>query len=228
MYAWSQRTNLHQIKVSTRTDLLRFQVSVAQSQEQQKTHMADVMAKLSILDELKKNLKEEESPGLVVNFREQDLNLRLVKENEELLAGHLSISAAIQGQDVEVLCEPVNEGVMRFGEQGPRHVLIYAQISAQTLVHPFYGIAERFGRRWVVMKDLRRTQSLAAVIQDDKLPSSILERLAIAYEVAKTIAYLHSVDILVKRLSDKNVLLAKENGAYVPYLTQLERARLVG
>ncbi|KAH8689275.1 hypothetical protein GQ44DRAFT_720472 [Phaeosphaeriaceae sp. PMI808] len=77
------------------------------------------------------------------------------------------------------------------------------------------------------MKDLRKAPTLAGAIQDGKLPQSTLERLGIAHEVAKTVVYLHSVEVLVKRLSDKTVLLTSENGTFKPYLTDLENARLV-
>jgi hypothetical protein len=128
---------------------------------------------------------------------------------------------------VNVVCEPVKEDLMRYGEKGPRHVLIYAQLSANTLVHPFYGIAQRFGQRWAVMKDLRECPTLGAAIRDGRLPQFVLERLGIAHDIAKTIEYLHSVEVLVKRLSDKTVLLSSDHGEVVPYLTDLERARLV-
>jgi serine/threonine protein kinase len=73
----------------------------------------------------------------------------------------------------------------------------------------------------------KKRRSVAEAIRDGKLPQSTLERLAIVHEVAKIIEYLHSVEVLVKRLSDKNILLASENGTLKPYLTDLESARLV-
>ncbi len=71
--------------------------------------------------------------------------------------------------------------------------------------------------------------SLGFAIERGELPQSVLTRLEIAHDVAKAVAYLHSVDVLVKRLSDRTVLLSIDSGGIItPYLTDLERARLVG
>jgi hypothetical protein len=44
---------------------------------------------------------------------------------------------------------------------------------------------------------------------------------------SKTVAYLHSVEILVKSLSDETVLLIQENNSWTPIVTGLEQARQV-
>ncbi|TGJ86306.1 hypothetical protein E0Z10_g2458 [Xylaria hypoxylon] len=49
---------------------------------------------------------------------------------------------------------------------------------------------------------------------------------AIAREIALTVDYLHSVDILVKRLSDQHILLQEEHGRLIPYITNIESARM--
>jgi hypothetical protein len=125
------------------------------NQRQQEAGVADILSKLEILDELKKNLDEKLCSDLSVDFSESDSRLSVVKENDDLLCGVLSLPNAENFQ-LDVTCEPVKEDLMRFGEKGPRHILIYARIAANTLVHPFYGIAQRFGKRWVVMRDLRK------------------------------------------------------------------------
>jgi serine/threonine protein kinase len=185
--------------------------------------MEAILEKLQILDELKKNQEEEKAPQLKVHFSEQDLRLQVTKESEKLLSG--SFVDADSGI-TKVICEPVKEDLMKYGEKGPRHVLIYAKLSANTLVHPFYGIAQRFNQRWIVMKDLRQCPSLRDMMRDNKMPESLLDRISIACDVARTMEYLHSVEILVKRLSDTTILLSHENNAVIPYLTNLDRARL--
>jgi hypothetical protein len=77
------------------------------------------------------------------------------------------------------------------------------------------------------MKDLRKCPTLGVAIRDGNLPQSVLERLGVAHDIAKTVEYLHSVEVLVKRLSDKTVVLSSDYGTITPYLTDLERARLV-
>jgi serine/threonine protein kinase len=202
-------------KLDTKTDA---------SRAQQQRDMETILEKLQILDELKKNQDEEKAPQLRVDFPEQDLRLQVTKESDKLLSGSL---ADADSKITKVVCEPVKEDLMKYGEKGPRHVLIYAKLSANTLVHPFYGIAQRSNQRWIVMKDLRQCPSLRDMMRDCKVPKSVLERISIACDIARTMEYLHSVEILVKRLSDTTILLSRENNVVIPYLTNIDRARLV-
>jgi serine/threonine protein kinase len=152
------------------------------------------------------------------------MRLQVTEESDRLLSGSL---ADADSRITKVVCEPVKEDLMKYGEKGPRHVLIYAKLSANTLVHPFYGIAQRSNQRWIVMKDLRQCPSLRDMMRDGKVPKSVLERTSIACDIARTMEYLHSVEILVKRLSDTTILLSRENNVVIPYLTNIDRARLV-
>lgn len=210
--------------MSTRSDLWKLITKADENQTSLETYMGHILAKLQILDDLKKNLDEERVSNLEVEFPESDSRLSVTKDGDNILCGSLVLADA---RTMKVVCEPVKEDLMRFGEKGPRHVLIYAQLSANTLVHPFYGIAQRFDQRWTVMKDLRKYPTLGVAIQDGNLPQSVLERLGVAHDIAKTVEYLHSVEVLVKRLSDKTVVLSSDYGTITPYLTDLERARLV-
>jgi serine/threonine protein kinase len=210
-------------EVSTRSALLKLDTKTNDSRAQQEKDMEIILEKLQILDELKKNWEEEKAPQLGVDFPEQDLRLQVTKESEKLLSGSF---VDADSRTTKVICEPVKEDLMKYGEKGPRHVLIYAKLSANTLVHPFYGIAQRFNQRWIVMKDMRECPSLRDMMRDSKVSESLLDRISIACEVARTMEYLHSVEILVKRLSDTTILLSHENNAVIPYLTNLDRARL--
>lgn len=190
--------------------------------------MTQIQSQSTILDEIIKALKEPETPKLQLDFRDNDSRLTLTKDplDDTLLSGELHPHGSQDGS-VKVLCEPVNESIMKYGEKGPRHVLIYAQISANTGVQPFYGIAERSGKRWTVMRDLRGMPSLARLIKDGNWPKSLSHRLSVAYEVAKTMEYLHSVEVLVKRLSDHTVVLETTDSTIIPCLTNIESARLI-
>jgi serine/threonine protein kinase len=212
------------LEVSTRTALSKLDTKTDASRAQQQRDMETILEKLQILDELKKNQDEEKAPQLRVDFPEQDLRLQVTKESDKLLSGSL---ADADSKITKVVCEPVKEDLMKYGEKGPRHVLIYAKLSANTLVHPFYGIAQRSNQRWIVMKDLRQCPSLRDMMRDGKVPKSVLERISIACDIARTMEYLHSVEILVKRLSDTTILLSRENNVAIPYLTNIDRARLV-
>ncbi|KAF5720071.1 serine threonine kinase [Fusarium mundagurra] len=216
---------------SARSELLGLITNVNRSEQLQRKDTSELMERMRgqsmILDEMMKVLKEEDTPMLQVDFRDSDPRLALTKDprDDALLSGELFPHDSQSGS-VKVLCEPVNESLMQYGEKGPRHVLIYAQISANAGVQPFYGIAERFGKRWTVMKDLRDMPTLASTIKSGTWPKPLSQRLSVAYEVAKTMEYLHSVEILVKRLSDRTVVLEEIDGTITPYLTNLESARL--
>ncbi|KAF3000079.1 hypothetical protein E8E13_002135 [Curvularia kusanoi] len=216
---------------SARSDLLRLITDVTRSEELQRKDASELLEQMrsqsTILEEMMKVQKEEGTPKLQVDFQDNDPRLTLAKDslNDTLLSGELFPHNSQHGS-VKVLCEPVNESLMKYGEKGPRHVLIYAQISLNAGVQPFYGITERFGKRWTVMKDLRGMSTLSRAIEDGTWPKPLSQRLSIAYEVARTMEYLHSVEILVKRLSDHTVVLEEIDGIITPYLTNLESARL--
>ncbi|KAL4983329.1 kinase-like domain-containing protein [Aspergillus falconensis] len=211
--------------MSTRSDLLGLATRLKEGQSRQQTDLAAILDKLRIVDDLKKVADRETSPELKIDFPEDDTRLSITGTDgrEELLYGTLTLPS---GDQTNVVCELIQNNIMNYAQAGPRHVLIYARISARTLVHPFYGIAQRQGRKWAVMKDMRTSKTVAQTIRDNQLPASVLDRVAIVHQIAKTVEYLHSVEVLVKRLSDTKVLLCKENNSITPYLTDLEQARL--
>ena len=180
---------------------------------------------LKILDELKKDLAGKQPNRLEITFSQDDTRLSVIEAGGNILTGSLELGDC---GPTDVVGVPIQEDLMRFGEKGPRHVLIYGHLSASTLVHPFWGIAERFGHRWAIMKDLRQSPSLMDSIKAKSLPEAPLKRLQIVHDIVKTVAYLHSVKILLKRLSDETTVLWTDGqGMVTPYLTDLERARLV-
>lgn len=184
-----------------------------------------ILDKLNVLDELKKVQQDEESSGIHVDFLERDERLSVTKSLNSFRGKLYHKIGSNAG--IDIICEPVDENLYNFG-QGSRHALIYAKLSARTLVHPYYGIAQRFGSKWAVMKDLSNCHSLAQIIRKGGLPTKLPERLEIVRDIVTTVEYLHSVDILVKVLSENNVLLDVGEKGITPYLTGLEKARLVG
>ncbi|KAH7220411.1 kinase-like domain-containing protein [Fusarium redolens] len=116
---------------------------------------------------------------------------------------------------------------MRVGEKGPRHIAIYSKLSARCLVHPFYGITRYNGMRWLVFQNLRGSPSLASALSDKGCLEEVMDRVKVAADVATTMTYLHSVEILLKSLTDQTVLLVTENSQLVPYLTEIDRARMM-
>ncbi|KLU87654.1 serine/threonine protein kinase [Magnaporthiopsis poae ATCC 64411] len=209
--------------VGSRGDVLKLLDQSQQGFVRDEAHFADITAKLTILENLKENLEGKAPGDLRVDFADGDPRLAIIQASDNELSGTLTISDELTAP---VVCEPVKEELMRYGEKGSRHVAIYAQLSAHTGVHPFYGIARHRGKRWCVFRDLRDSPTLAEAIFSNKLPTDLFERVRVAFEVASTLSYLHSVEILLKRMSDRTVLLVTEQGRTVPYLTQVESARL--
>ncbi|KAI1277424.1 kinase-like domain-containing protein [Xylaria sp. FL0933] len=210
--------------LASRDDLLKQIESARGDDVRSEEHLHTIISKLQILDDIKKNQENKRAGELVVDFEESDERLKVeTSESADILQGTLE---GPDGAVVPVTCDAVQEQLMRFGEKGPRHVLIYSRLSENTRVHPFYGIARRNGKRWTVFKDMTSCDTLSAAILHGKLPEPFSERLAIAREIALTVDYLHSVDILVKRLSDKHILLEEQHGRLIPYITNIESARM--
>jgi hypothetical protein len=167
---------------------------------------------------------------------EQPVNIRFPEGDPRLeQISHLDKSQDLPAslKDVgPVICKAIKNNEIRSGRGGSRHVEIYRLISTRELVEVFYGIAELGGKRYAVMEDLRDEPTLAAIIHSKELDRDVpLSRLRLAYEVASAVAYLHSVDIVVKNISDVNIVLKRltpEDGRrFRPCLTNLEEARTV-
>lgn len=128
---------------------------------------------------------------------------------------------------IDVICEPVKSQLGASGEKSTRAVLIYSKISGRTLVQPFYGICEQGDHLCGVFKDLRQCPTLSDMIQKHTLPKSTIARLSVACDVARTMDYLHSVEILLKGLSDRTVVISSTGGQLTPYIINLDTAREV-
>lgn len=152
-----------------------------------------------------------------IDYPPGDARLQVSKDAGGSYSGHLN------GEPV--VCIPISS-TTRDSRVGPRHVILYSRLSANTLVHPFYGVADSDGSLFAVMKDLRSAKALGNSLKDT-IFNDDLGRVRIVYDLAQTIAYLHSVDILVRSLSDDKVLLFDDKGRWKPILTDLDKARLV-
>ena len=181
------------LQSTAREDILSLINSANESKFRAEADMDNV---LKILDELEKDLAGKQPGGLEIAFSQDDSRLSMIEVGGNILTGSLELG---DGGLTDVGGVPIQEDLMRFGEKEPRYVLIYGHLSASTLVHPFWGIAERFGHRRAVMEDLRQSPSLMAFIKAKSLPESPLKRLQIVHDIVKTVAYLLSVKILVKR-----------------------------
>jgi len=166
------------------------------------------------------------TPAVKIDFPQHDERLKIDETGD---------SGTFEGKAI-VLAD-VNEDQMKVGRHGSRHVEIYKRVSLGTLVQSFYGICEREGKKYAVLEDLRGQPTLATAIQHNLLPNDNPAcLLRIAYHLANTVAYFHSVGILIKSLSDVTVVLRGLDGgstghghgqAIEPCLTNIETARTV-
>jgi hypothetical protein len=187
---------------------------------------SDVSKVLAVLNE--QNSLAAKPSKVEVTFRKDDGRLKFLGPSTEDVT---RLFATLDG--VRVICVPSLTNETYYNSQLPRHMMIYSKISAMTLVQSFYGIAEiatdlsRVSHR-AVMEDLTPYQSLEQAIHTKSLPEDLQDRLKIAFELSKTIAYLHSVQVLVKNMTGANIFLRPNaNGGVEPVLTNLEQARLV-
>lgn len=114
----------------------------------------------------------------------------------------------------------------------PRLLSIYAILSKSVNVHRFFGVFSDETGHYTVMEDLEGPKSSFVCLQDalsyDKIAElSRTRRLRLCYEIALSVAYLHSVNIVVKVISTKSIYLREVEGELIPVLTNLEYARQV-
>ena len=112
----------------------------------------------------------------------------------------------------------------------PRLLVVYGEISRSVGVQRLYGIFKgRYGH-YAVMEDVKVDSILKDVLlgTDSKITEPTpLNRLKICLDLATCVAYLHSVHIIVKVLSDSSIYLQSVNGNLIPILANLQHARLV-
>lgn len=115
----------------------------------------------------------------------------------------------------------------------PRLLSIYTEISRDVNIQRLFGVFHDSLSKtsYAVMEDL---DEASFVLLKDALSNNLisqasyLQRLRLCYEIALAVAYLHSVHIVVKVLSEKSIFIKQVKGELIPALSQLEYARLVG
>ena len=74
---------------------------------------------------------------------------------------------------------------------------------------------------------MQQGSTLHALIKDGNLPASLAHRMTLARDVARTMEYLHSVQLLLKSLSDESIVVLEDKDVLIPYVTGIESAREV-
>lgn len=110
----------------------------------------------------------------------------------------------------------------------PDFLKIYKNIQAGAYVQRLFGTVKLKENYYVVMQDLEDGQTLAAACRDGSLPSDPLSRVSLAYDVAKTMAWYHNAQLMLKSVSDDTIVLQElSSGRLAPFLIRLQNARHV-
>lgn len=105
---------------------------------------------------------------------------------------------------------------------------IYSNIQAGAYVQRLFGTVKLNENYYVVMQDLEDGKTLASACKDGGLPDTPLARVSLAYDIAKTMAWYHNAQLLLKSVSDHTIVLQElSSERLAPFLTKLQNARHV-
>ncbi|PNP60526.1 hypothetical protein THARTR1_00550 [Trichoderma harzianum] len=107
----------------------------------------------------------------------------------------------------------------------PELLKIYNSIQAGAYVQRLFGTVKLNEKYYVVMQDLEGGKTLASACKDGSLPDTPLARVSLAYDIVKTMAWYHNVQLLLKPISDHTIALKKlSSGRLAPFLTKLQNS----
>lgn len=109
-----------------------------------------------------------------------------------------------------------------------KNLEVYRNIQAGAYVQRLYGTLEVNSRYYAVMEDLEGGTTLARACHGGALPRTMLERIGLAYDLAKTMAWYHKAELLLRSITDTTVILRElSSGKICPFLTRLHNSRHV-
>lgn len=112
----------------------------------------------------------------------------------------------------------------------PRLLSVYATLSGCVNIQRFYGMFSDASGHYAVMEDVEGEGgpfvSLQKALSDNQIAkSSRIHKLRLCYEVALTVAYLHSLEIIVKVISESSIFVRNSDGGLVPVMANLDQTR---
>ena len=125
-----------------------------------------------------------------------------------------------------VICKNLPQSRAGIEQSISRPAMIYSRLAQGSNVQNYFGILERQGRYYAVMEDVQELPTLDRWLAEHGVPDR-LSALTVAYEISSTVAYFHSVQLLVKTISDQKIVLKTTGETTVPLFTEVERARIV-
>lgn len=122
-----------------------------------------------------------------------------------------------------VICYPVLQS-----STAKENLDVYRNIQEGAFVQRFYGTLKASDKFYAVMEDLSDEPTLNRYCQNRWASTTLFERAKLASDLAKTMAWYHKAQLLLKSVSDLNVVLKKLPSAVMhPILTKLENVRNV-
>jgi len=122
-----------------------------------------------------------------------------------------------------VVCYPISDS-----PTAKANLDIYRSIQEGAFVQRFYGTLRAPQGLYAVMEDLQEGRTMNHKLQEDYNTTPIAVRMKIASDLAKTVAWYHKAQLLLKSIGDSTVVLKiVPSGAMHPILTKLENVRNV-
>ena len=130
-----------------------------------------------------------------------------------------------------VRCIPIKKE----STQKDRLLSIYTTLSSSVNVQKIFGVVTNDDGEYAVMEQLDGQTSpyilLSEAFTENTIASVVkasrIHRLRLCYEIAVIMAYLHSLNFIVKVVSETSIYLREDEEDLIPVMTNLEHARLV-
>jgi hypothetical protein len=107
-------------------------------------------------------------------------------------------------------------------------IQVYQKLQSGAFIQRYHGIAQKGDRIYAVMEDLDNFDTLASIYQDETNSFSLEERLVLAQDLARTVAWYYRGEVILKSISDNSIVLKKSpKGTYRCLLKGTEKARSV-
>ena len=97
-----------------------------------------------------------------------------------------------------------------------RIIKIYQMIAdaaPANVMQEFYGVFEREGTEFLIMESGRSNQKLVEFVQSKAVRDlTMSQKLSFCYDLASLISILHDLDLVVKSITDVNILIQRPKG----------------
>ena len=145
-------------------------------------------------------------------------NFEIVFEGDQFSKGK-----AAHSQFGDIVCHKIEPMTST-----PVALEIYLRIQSGAYVQRLYGLFRSHDNVYALMENLEGEETLSHAIQAKTLPENLVDRLQLASDVAKSMAWYHRAEMLLKSITDDNIVLKRlPSGRRCCVMTGLQSARHV-